>query len=162
MTRDPWWWLAKTYRVFNKHEYILLQCTVSRDSSVGKATPYGLDGPGIESRWRRYFPHPSTQALWSIQPPVQWVPGPFPGVKRPERGVDCPPPPTTSQCRGQKKSTAVTLFHLWTPILCSRVNFTFLLLYYVLYRVITCHKIVYCLLYSTVSTVSNGRTALYK
>jgi len=25
---------------------------MSRDSSVGIATRYGLDGPGIESRWR--------------------------------------------------------------------------------------------------------------
>jgi len=24
---------------------------MGRDSSVGIATPYGLDGPGIESRW---------------------------------------------------------------------------------------------------------------
>ena len=34
-----------------------------RDSSVGIATRYGLDGPGIESRWRRDFPHPSRPAL---------------------------------------------------------------------------------------------------
>jgi hypothetical protein len=26
-------------------------CCVGRDSSVGVATLYGLDGPGIESRW---------------------------------------------------------------------------------------------------------------
>ena len=34
-----------------------------RDSSVGIATRYGLDGPGIESRWRRDFPPPSRPAL---------------------------------------------------------------------------------------------------
>ena len=28
-----------------------------RDSSVAIATRYGLDGPGIEYRWRRDFPH---------------------------------------------------------------------------------------------------------
>jgi hypothetical protein len=28
---------------------------VGRNSSVGTAIRYGLDGPGIESRWRRYF-----------------------------------------------------------------------------------------------------------
>ena len=32
---------------------------MGRDSSVGIATRYGLDGPGIESRWRRDFPHRS-------------------------------------------------------------------------------------------------------
>jgi hypothetical protein len=43
--------------------------------SVGIATDYGLDGPGIESRWGRYFPRLSRQALGTTQPPVQWVPG---------------------------------------------------------------------------------------
>jgi hypothetical protein len=47
----------------------------SRDRAVGIATRYGLDGPGIESRWGRDFPHLSRPALKSIQPPTQWVPG---------------------------------------------------------------------------------------
>jgi hypothetical protein len=42
---------------------------------VGIATAYGLDGPRIESRWGRDFPHLSRPALRPIQPPVQWVPG---------------------------------------------------------------------------------------
>jgi len=46
----------------------------SRDSSVGTATRYGLDGPGIESRWGRDFPHLSRPALRLTQPPVQWIP----------------------------------------------------------------------------------------
>jgi hypothetical protein len=29
--------------------------TLSRDSSVGIVTRYGLDGPGIESRWGKNF-----------------------------------------------------------------------------------------------------------
>jgi hypothetical protein len=46
---------------------------VGRDSSVGTATRFGLDGPGIESRWRRL------SATFQIgpgptQPPRQWVP----------------------------------------------------------------------------------------
>jgi hypothetical protein len=48
---------------------------VGRDSSVGIATAYGLDGPGIESRWGRDFPHLSRPVLKPTQPPVQWVRG---------------------------------------------------------------------------------------
>jgi len=42
-------------------------------SSVDIATGYELDGPGIEYRWRRNFPHLSRPALGTAQPPVQWV-----------------------------------------------------------------------------------------
>jgi hypothetical protein len=44
-------------------------------SSVGIATGYGLDDPGIESRWEWDFSHTSRPALGTTQPPVQWVPG---------------------------------------------------------------------------------------
>jgi hypothetical protein len=44
-------------------------------SSVGTATGYRLDGPGIESRWGRDFPDLSRPALGPKQPPVQSVPG---------------------------------------------------------------------------------------
>jgi hypothetical protein len=44
-------------------------------SSVGIATGYGLDGPRIDSRWGRDFPHLSRSALGPKQPPVQWAPG---------------------------------------------------------------------------------------
>ena len=70
---------------------------MSRDSSVGIVASYGLAGPGIENRWRG--------AKFSL--PVQTGPGAhpasytmgtgsFPGVKRPGRDVDYPPPPTAA------------------------------------------------------------------
>jgi hypothetical protein len=46
---------------------------VGRDSSVGIAAGYGLNGPGIESRWMRDFSHPSIPAQGPIQPPIKWV-----------------------------------------------------------------------------------------
>jgi hypothetical protein len=54
-------------RVFKYH--------INRDGSVGIATRYGLEGPGIESRWGRDFPYLSRRAPMPTQPPVQWVPG---------------------------------------------------------------------------------------
>jgi hypothetical protein len=61
-------------------------------SSVSIATDYGLDGPGIESRWGRDFPHLSRPALGPTQPTVQWVPV-FPGAKeRPGCAVDLSSP----------------------------------------------------------------------
>jgi hypothetical protein len=42
---------------------------------IGIATRYGLEGPGIESRWGRDFPHLSRPAPRPTQLPVQWVPG---------------------------------------------------------------------------------------
>ena len=64
---------------------------VDRDSSVGTANLYGLNGPRIESRWRARF-----------SAPVQTDTGPYAtsymmgtgslyrGVKRPGHGVDHP------------------------------------------------------------------------
>ena len=63
----------------------------SRDSSVGIATRYGLDGPGIESRWgaklsaRVHIGYESHTASCTMGN------GSFLGVKQPGRGVDHPP-----------------------------------------------------------------------
>jgi hypothetical protein len=61
-------------------------------SSVGIATDYGLDGPGIESRWGRDFPHLPDRP-WG--PPSLLYNGyrVFPGGKvRPGRDADHSPP----------------------------------------------------------------------
>ena len=70
---------------------VIMHSVWGRDSSVGIATRYGLDGPGIESRWGARFSasvqtgpggHPASYTTGT---------GSFPGVKRPGRGVDHPP-----------------------------------------------------------------------
>ena len=58
----------------------------------GIATGYGLDGPGIETRCGREFPHLSRPALGPAQPPVTMGNGSFPGVKS-GRGVTLTPHP---------------------------------------------------------------------
>jgi len=54
------------------HLFTFSLVSLSEPSSVvGIATGYRLDGPGIESRWGRDFPHLSRLALETTQPPVQ-------------------------------------------------------------------------------------------
>jgi hypothetical protein len=62
-------------------------------SVVVIATSYGLDGPGIESRWGRDYSHLSRPALGPTQSPVQWVMGLSRGKERPGRDADPYPPP---------------------------------------------------------------------
>ena len=54
---------------------ILLLLLLGPGSVVGIATGYGLDGPGMQSRWGRDFLHLSRTALGPTQPPIQWLPG---------------------------------------------------------------------------------------
>jgi hypothetical protein len=63
-----------------------------RDSSVGIATGYGLDGPWIESLLgARFFAHVQTGP--GAHPASCTVgTGSFLGVKQPGRGADHPPP----------------------------------------------------------------------
>ena len=64
----------------------------SRDSSVGIATRYGLDGPGIEFRWGRDISHsfrPTVDPLSLLYNGYLLY---FSGLKRPERDIDHSPP----------------------------------------------------------------------
>jgi hypothetical protein len=58
-------------RAINKTATYYIYISSGPGSVVGIATAYGLDGPGIESRWGRDFPHLSRTALRPTQPPVQ-------------------------------------------------------------------------------------------
>ena len=64
-----------------------------RDSSVGIATRYRLDFPGIESRglgWVR-FSAPAQTGPGAYPASYTVGTGSFPGLNRPVRGVDHPP-----------------------------------------------------------------------
>ena len=62
-----------------------------RDSSVGIATRYGLDSPGIETRWRMRFSAPVHTHRRAHASSYTMGTGSFPGLKRPGSGVDHPP-----------------------------------------------------------------------
>jgi hypothetical protein len=59
---------------------------VCRDSVVGKATRYGLDGPVIKSHWRRDFSHHPRP--WAHPASCKMGTGSLPGLKRRRRGVE--------------------------------------------------------------------------
>jgi len=81
-------WESRSSSLANAHPTL-----VSRDSSVGIATRYGLDGPGIESRWRgARISAPVQAGPWAHPASYTMVNGSFPGVKRPGHGVDHPRP----------------------------------------------------------------------
>ena len=70
---------------------VILYCR-GPGSSVGIATDYGLDGPGIKSWWGEIF-RPSRPALGTTQPPVYNGYRVFPGGKvRPGHAADRSPP----------------------------------------------------------------------
>ena len=80
------------YRYITFHTQVILYYTYagSRDSLAGIATRYGLDGPGIESRWGARF-SASVQTVSEAHPASYAMStGSFPGVKRLGRGVDHP------------------------------------------------------------------------
>jgi hypothetical protein len=96
------------------------------DSIVGIAAVYGLDGPGIKSRWGRDFTHLPRPALG---PPSLLYNGyqTFPGDKEwPGHDADPSPPSSAWSWKGR----AIPLLLLWaiwpaqTLSACTRVYFT--------------------------------------
>ena len=99
---------------------------MDRDSSVGITTGYWLDGPGIESRWGRAFPHLSRPALGTTSLLYNGY-RVIPGVKS-GRGVTLTP--HSLLMPWSRKSRAIPLLPLWAvqPVqslsACTRVHFT--------------------------------------
>jgi len=78
--RDNACLITRQKRVWFSNASRIRGCMVlekGRDSVVGIATRYELDGPGIESRWGRGFPHTSRPVLGPSQHGTQWVTGVF-------------------------------------------------------------------------------------
>ena len=125
--------------------YIYIYIYSGPGSVVGIATGYGLDGPGIECRWGRDFPHLSRPALGPTQPPVNGYQV-FSGSEE-QPGRDAAPHlfllPLSRKSRSipllplwavrpvQSLSRAIPLLPLWAvrPVqslsACTRVHFTF-------------------------------------
>ena len=80
--------------------FFMSVCIRGQDSSVGIATRYGLDGSGIESRWGQRFSAPVQTGPGAHPDSCTMGTGSFPGVKRPGRGADHPPP---SKRRGHER-----------------------------------------------------------
>ena len=96
---------------------------MDRDSVVGTATRYGLDGQGIESRWGRGFPFLSRSVLEPTQPPVHWYRASFLGGKA-AWAWRWPPTPSSAEVKER------VALYLWDIVACYRVNFTLPFLYF--------------------------------
>jgi len=89
--------------------------TGGRDSSVGIATHYGLDGPGIENRWEARFSAPVQTGPGAHPASYTMGFGSFPGVKRPGRAL------TTTPYSAEVKERVQLYFYFasgpWWPVL---------------------------------------------
>jgi len=94
---------------------------MGRESSVGIATCYRLDGPMIDSRWGARFSAPIQTGPGTHPASYTIGTGCFPGGKRLGRGVDHPPPSSAEV----KESRAVSLLPFWAFVVYSVVNLTF-------------------------------------
>jgi len=103
------------------------------DSVVGVATGYGLDGPGIESRWRARFSVPVQTGPGAHSAYCTMGTGSFPGVKS-GRCVTLTPHPLLVPWSWNGR--AIHLLPLWAvrPVqslsACTRVHLTFTFTFY--------------------------------
>jgi len=97
-----------------------------RTNLVMQSTHYGLDGPEIETRLGRDFPHMCRPALRLTQPPVQWVRG-LSRVKWRAHGVDHPPP-SSAEVKERVELYMYSLSRPSWPVLGWTLPFTFTLL----------------------------------
>jgi hypothetical protein len=83
-----------------------------------------------------FFTTASRTALEPTQPPIQWEPGAFPGIKRPGREADHSPPSNAEVKNAWSyTSTPQYVFMTWCLVK-HRDNFTF---YIYLWRLISCN-----------------------
>jgi len=99
-------------------------------SSVGIATGYGLDGPGMESRWRARFPAPFQTGPVAHTASCTMGTASFPGIKS-GRGVTLTPHHLLVPW--SRKTRAIPLLPLWAVrheqnlSACTRVHYYLLL-----------------------------------
>jgi hypothetical protein len=92
-------------------------CNVmGHDSSVGIATCYGLDGPGMESQWGARFSAPVQTSPGAHPASYAMGTGSFPGLKRPGRGVH--PHPSSAEVKERVE------LYLYFSEACFRLNST--------------------------------------
>jgi hypothetical protein len=92
---------------------------MSRDSSIGMGTDYGLDARGSNPGKGKIFLFytASEQALGPTQPPIKWVPGDlFLGVKRPRHAADHSPPSNAEVTNGGTVPPLLHAFMAWCLI----------------------------------------------
>ena len=118
----------------NREQSLIVQIReqiIEPGNSVGIATGYELDGPGIESRWEARFSAPVQTGAGAHPASCTMDTGSFSGVKS-GRGVTLTPHPFLVSW--SRKSRAIPLLPLWVvrPVqslsACTRVHFTLPLL----------------------------------
>ena len=141
------WVLYKQTREWVLYTVCMAGLCVSRDSIIGIATRYGLDGPGIESRWGARFSAPVHTGRGTHPASCTTGTGSFPGIKRPGRGVDRPPP-TSAKFKERVELYLYSLSGPSWPVIGWNLRLPYGWFVYQIYRV--AQKNVYTL-YSSIS-----------